>query len=266
MLTRLTGGFIIDNIRGGLRMKTILCAVIIASLVLLAGTAAAQQLNTGQQQAGFPQGAQQPSMQQGMQPGVQQPQLGGQQQQQQQQPGALNLPPAPAKPVANMAYGNTERAAIIGEQLSQGSQGNANVYVAENPNKTVSLDVKLLVSGDPYSMAGTMANLTYMVSSIYSFTDMKGGDILLTVYDPAGSVITSARFSDAKNAFEYYSIPPQAAVTPTPVVQPGYPQQPGYQQPGYQQPGYQQPGYPQPGYGQPGYGQPSGGAPAYGYR
>ncbi|WP_424357514.1 hypothetical protein [Methanocella sp. MCL-LM] len=254
-------------------MKTILCAVIIASLVLLAGTAAAQQLNTGQQMAGFPQGAQQPvsqqpSMQQGMQPGMQtgmqQPQLGGQQLPQ-QQPGVLNIPPAPAKPVANGAYGNNDRAAILGEQLSSASQGNANVYITENPNRTVSLDVKLLANGDPYSMAGTMANLTYMVSSIYSFTDMKGSDILLTVYDTTGNVITSARFSDAKNAFEYYNVPPQAVATATPVIQPGYPQ-PGYQQPGYPQPGYQQPGYGQPAYGQPAYGGQTGTQPSYGYR
>lgn len=242
MLVRLTAGFIIDIIRGGLSMKTIICAVIIASLFLVAGTAIAQQIGAGQQQyAGYPQGAQQPGMQQGMQ---QPSQYGAQP----QQPGVLNIPPAPAKPVPNSAYGNNDRAAVIGQQLSEGSQGNANVYVSENANRTVSLDVKLLANGDPYGMAGTMANLTYMVSAIYGFTDLKGSDILLTVYDTAGNVITSAKFSDAKNAFEYYTVPPQAAVTPTPVAQPPY-GQPGYGQPSYGQPSYGQPSYQQPGLG-----------------
>lgn len=226
--------------------------MILVSLVLAAGTAAAQQqFGTGQQFAGKAQGAPQPVAQPGMQSGAQQPAYAGGQ----PSTGVLNIPPAPAKPVANGAYGNTERAAILGEQLSNASQGNANVYVSENPNRTVSLDVHLLTSGDPYSMAGTMANLTYMVDSIYGMTDMKGSDVLLTVYDPSGAQITVAKFSDANNAFEYYNVPPQAATQPTT----GQPTtgQPTTGQPGMGQTGVSQPGFGQQGRGQSGITQPS---------
>lgn len=239
-------------------MKKILGAVTLVAVLLLTGAAVAQQFGANPQFAGgTPQGGaqqgvgQQPAM---AQPGgVQQPQYGA------QQPstgaGALNIPPAPAKPVPNSAYGNNDRAAIIGQQLSDASQGNANVYVSENPNRTVSLDVKLLQDADPYSLAGTMANLTYMVDSVYSITDMKGSDILLTVYDTAGNVITSAKFSDAKNAFESYTVPEGAAAKPTPVTQPGY-----------GQPSTGRPGFGQPSTGMPGAGQPSGTRPVSGFR
>lgn len=157
------------------------------------------------------------------------------------QPPQLNIPPAPPRPVPNSQYGNTDRAAIIGEQFSKSSQGNANVYVSENGNRTVSLDVYLTGSSDPYAIAGAMANLTYAVSAIYYFTDMAGSDILLTVRDTSGNVVTRAKFSDAKNAFEYYDVPEAARAAPQ---QPGYaqPQQPSYAQPSAgQQPAAQPP-------------------------
>ena len=222
----------------------------IASLILLAGTASAQQFGTNPQYAKSPQAVPQPAAQQGMQQQQQQPQSGGQ-----QTPGVLNIPPAPAKPVANGQYGNTERAAILGEELSNASQGNAKVFIAENSNKTVFVDVRLLANADPYSLSGTMANLTYMVNNIYSYTDMKGGDIILTVYDTTGNVITNAKFSDAKNEFEYYNVPQQAATAPSTGGQPVT-----------GQPATGQPGMGQPRTGQPTLGQPSGMQPSTGFR
>jgi hypothetical protein len=234
--------------------------VILLSFAVIAG---AQMTGMpGQSQAGYGQQPQyqQPQYQQpayGQQPAVTQPQYGQQPAAQQQ----LNIPPAPQKPVPNSQYGNTDRAAMLGEQLSKSSQGNANVYVSENPDKTVSLDVKLTQAISPYEIAPTMANLTYMVDGIYYVTERKGNDILLKVTDPSGNVITNAKFSDAKNAFDYYNVPeaaqqpvPQQPVAPAPGQQPGYGQQPAYgQQPGAgMQPGYQQ----QPSTGQmPAYGQ-----------
>jgi hypothetical protein len=242
-------------------MKKTFCIVLLASVVLLsfAVIAGAQMYGQpGQYQTGY---GQQPQYQQpayGQMPAVTQPQYG--QQPVAQQPVAqqqqLNIPKAPPKPVANSQYGNTDRAAILGEKFSQAAQGNANVYVSENPDKTISLDVKLLKSASPYEVAGAMANLTYMVDGIYYLTDRKGNDILLKVTDPSGNVITNAKFSDAKNAFEYYNVPVSAQQPAAPATgqQPVYGQQPAYgQQPGAgMQPGYQQ----QPAYGQmPAYGQ-----------
>ena len=181
--------------------------------------------------AGQPQYQQPPGMQP---PGYVQPQPPA-------QPPQLNIPPAPPRPVPNSQYGNTNRAAIIGEQFSKSSQGNANLYVSENGNRTVSLDVYLTGNSDPYAISGAMANLTYAVSAIYYFTDMAGSDILLTVRDTSGNVVTRAKFSDAKNAFEYYDVPEAARVAPQ---QPGYaqPQQPSYVQPSAgQQPAAQPP-------------------------
>jgi hypothetical protein len=44
----------------------------------------------------------------------------------------------------------------------QGSApGNANVYVSENPDNTITLNVRLAKSASPYEIAGAMANLTY---------------------------------------------------------------------------------------------------------
>ncbi len=203
----------------------------------------------GQQPAlGQPQYGQQPVY--GQQPSVGQPQY-GQQPVSGQQPSAgqpqLNIPPAPQKPVPNSQYGNTDRAAIIGEQLSQSSQGNVNIYISENPDNTISIDAKLLKPASPYEIAGAMANLTYMIDGIYYLTDRKGNDVLLKVTDPSGNVITTAKFSDAKNAFEYYNVPTssQQPAAPATGQQPMTGTQPGYQQPGYtQQPAYgQQPSY-----------------------
>jgi hypothetical protein len=270
-------GKALKTLRGGLNMKKTFCIVLLASVILLsfAVIAGAQMAGIpGQYQAGY---GQQPQYQQpayGQQPAVTQPQYGQQpgygqqpavQQPAVQQPAVqqqLNIPAAPQKPVANSQYGNTDRAAILGEKLSQASQGNANVYISENPDKTISLDVKLLKAASPYEISGAMANLTYMVDGIYYLTDRKGNDVLLKVTDPSGNVITNAKFSDAKNAFEYYNVPepaqqpaaPAAGQQPGAGVQPGYGQQPAYgQQPGAgMQPGYRQ----QPSTGQmPAYGQ-----------
>jgi hypothetical protein len=177
----------------------------------------------------------------GQLPGYAQPPAGPQQ---------INIPAAPQKPVPNRQYGNSDRAAILGEQLSKSSQGNANVYVSENPDKTISLDVKLSQAASPYQIAGAMANLTYMVDGIYYLTERKGNDILLKVTDPSGNAITNAKFSDAKNAFDYYNVPQAAQQPAAPVAgqQPGFPQQPATgMQPGFQQqpatgmqPGFQQ--------------------------
>lgn len=251
-------------------MKQFVCAVIIASLILLAGTASAQQYGTSPQYAVSPQAVPQPAAQPAIQQGMQQQQQQPPTQQPQATPGVLNIPPAPAKPVANGSYGNTERAAILGEELSNASQGNAKVFIAENSNKTVFIDVHLLTNADPYSLSGTMANLTYMVSNIYSYTEMKGGDIMLTVYDPAGTVITNAKFSDAKNAFEYYNVPQQPATAPSTGGQPATGQpatgQPVTGQPATSQPAVTQPGVGQPSTGQPTFGQPSGMQPSTGFR
>jgi len=241
-------------------MKKTFYLVLLASVILLsfAVIAGAQMAGMpGQYQTGY---GQQPQYQQpayGQQPAVGQPQYG--QQPVAQQPVAqpqLNIPAAPQKPVPNSQYGNTDRAAILGEKFSQAAQGNANVYVSENPDKTISLDVKLLKSASPYEVAGAMANLTYMVNGIYYLTDRKGNDILLKVTDPSGNAITNAKFSDAKNAFEYYNVPQAAQPTAAPAAgqQPGLPQQPATgMQPGFQQqpsagmqPGFQQ----QPAFGQ----------------
>lgn len=231
-------------------MKTgTICALLLATAVLLSmipvsmaqtsqfgGYGQAPQAGYQQQYPGQYQ-AQQPAGQYGQQPYA-------------PQPGVLNIPPAPQKATPNMQYGNTERAALIAEQLSQASQGNANVYLSESPqDRSITASVYMKTDGDPYSLSGTMANLTYMLSSIYGITELKGADIFLKVYDSQGQLITDAKFSDAKNAFEYYEVP-QAARP----VQPAYPQ-PGVQQPGYGQPGMQMPSFPQTGMQQPGFGQ-----------
>lgn len=242
-------------------MKKTLCIVLLASVLLLSlvVVAGAQMYGQpGQSQAGY---GQQPQYQQpayGQQPSAGQPQY-GQQPGYGQQPAApqqLNIPPAPQKPVANRQYGNTDRAAILGEGVSKSSQGNANVYVSENPDNTVAIDVRLTKSASPYEIAGAMANLTYVVDGLYYMTERKGNDILLKVTDPSGNEITSAKFSDAKNAFDYYNIPEAAQQPAAPAAgqQPVYGQQPGAgMQPGTgMQPGYQQ----QPAMGrQPAYGQ-----------
>jgi hypothetical protein len=113
--------------------------------------------------------------------------------------------------------------------------------VSENNNGTISLDVYLAKDADPYALAPTLANLTYMVDGIYGLTDRAGNDILMTAYDTSGNVITTAKFSDSKNAFDYYNVPESARQ----VTQPSYGQPSAGQQPAYgQQPSYgQQPAY-----------------------
>jgi hypothetical protein len=231
-------------------MKKTFCVVLLAIVFLLscAVVAGAQTYNQpGQSQAGYGQQPQYGGGQYGGQPGYgQQPGYGAQP----SGPQQVSIPPAPQKPVPNRQYGNTDRAAILGEQLSKSSQGNANVYVGENPDNTVSLDVRLTQSVSPYQIAGAMANLTYMVDGIYYLTERKGNDIMLKVTDPSGNLITQAKFSDAKNAFDYYNIPEAAQPPAAPVSgqPPAYGQQPGAgMQPGYgQQPSASQ----MPGYGQ----------------
>lgn len=214
-------------------MRYVIYVVIIASLLLIGGIAIAQTYGTGQQ---FPQQtpydtSYQPSQQGGVQQPAYQPTY--------QPPAAvptksanispgLDLPAPPDKPVPNMTYGNSNRAAIIGEMLSKSSQGNANVYVKENSNNTISIGVYLMTDSDPYSLAGTLANLTYMVNSVYGLTDKAASDILLTAYDTSGNVVTTAKFSNARNAFDYFRVPETASMKPT--QQPAYPSngQPSY--------------------------------------
>jgi len=128
-----------------------------------------------------------------------------------QQGGAqtLTIPPAPAKAKADMQYGNTARSAIIGERLSDAAEGNANVYIGEGSavHRSVYSEGR-----DPYDLAGTMANLTYMIADLYGTMTEKGdSDILLKVYDTSNNVIIDAKFNTAKNAFDYFNVPEGAA-------------------------------------------------------
>jgi len=129
-----------------------------------------------------------------------------------QQGGAqtLTIPPAPEKAKADMQYGNTARSAIIGERLSDAAEGNANVYIGEGSAVTAS--VYLQKDASPYDLAGTMANLTYMIADLYGTMTEKGdSDILLKVYDTSNNVIIDAKFNTAKNAFDYFNVPEGAA-------------------------------------------------------
>lgn len=130
----------------------------------------------------------------------------------QQQGGAktLTIPQAPDKAKADMQYGNTARAAIIGERLSDAAEGNANVYIAENADVTAS--VYLQKDASPYDLAGTMANLTYMIADLYSTMTEKGDcNILLKVYDTSNNAIIDAKFNTAKNAFDSFDVTESAA-------------------------------------------------------
>ncbi len=225
-------------------MKKILCIAFMAAVILISAAIIAGAQMYGQQPGQYQSGYGQPQYQQpqNQQPAAQ-PQYGPQPSVSPQ----LDLPKAPQKPVPNSQYGNTDRAAILAEQFTKSSQGTANVYISENPDKTISLNVKLTSSASPYEIASAMANLTYMVDGIYYMTERKGNDVLLKVTDPSGNVITDARFSDARNAFEYYNVP-EAAQQPTEEqpAAPAYGEQPGYgQQPSAgQMPAYgQRPGY-----------------------
>jgi len=155
---------------------------------------------------------------------------------------ALNLPPPPPKPQPNMQYGNTARAALIAEGLTEASQGNARIHV--NEENIITVKVNLAQDASPYEIAGSMANLTYMMAGIYCLTEKPSCDIVTKVYDTSNNLIIDAKFNTAKNAFDYFNVPEAARVAPTgqpPMQQPGM-QQPGMQQPGMQQPGMQQPG------------------------
>jgi hypothetical protein len=134
---------------------------------------------------------------------------GGAQQGAAQGAKTLKIPPAPPKPKANMDYGNTARAAILGERLSIAAEGNAKVYISEG--SAITAEIYLEKQADPYDMAGTMANFTYMLLDIYAITDKANSDILLKVYDPANELIIDARFNNAKNAFDYFKVPETTA-------------------------------------------------------
>jgi hypothetical protein len=207
-------------------IKRTISAILLTSIILLAAAATA--------------GAQ-------MQPMAGQQQYGDQGQQQGGSPsgnGQLNIPPAPQKLQPNPQFGNTDRASIIGEKLSKASQGNAIVYVAENNNKTITMNVDLKKDADPYQLAPILANLTYAVSDVYGVTDRANDDIFLNVYDTSKNLIINAKFSDSKNAFEYFNVAESARQA--------QPSEGGQQQPGYD--GQQQPAYNgQQGYGQQGY-------------
>jgi hypothetical protein len=154
---------------------------------------------------------------------------GGAQQGGAQQGGnTLNIPPAPPKPQPNMQYGNTARAALIAEGLSDAAQGNARLYISED--KAINVKVNLIQDASPYDLAPTMANLTYMLASLYSLTEKPNSDIVLKVYDTSHNLIIDAKFNTAKNAFDYFNVPEGTA--------------PPQQQPGMRQPGMgRQPGY-----------------------
>src|SRR5271157_5908419 len=151
----------------------------------------------------------------------------------------LNLPSPPPKP--NMDYGNSARAAIVGERMTDASQGNAKVVI--NEGNVITANVYLNKDASAYDIANTMANFTYMLVDLYSLTEKANTDIVLKVYDTSKNVIIDAKFSTSKNAFDYFNIPEVASATPTaPVGQPGR-MQPGGMQPGGMQPGGMQPGY-----------------------
>jgi len=162
----------------------------------------------------------------------------------------LNLPSPPPKPQPNMDYGNTARAAIVGERMTDASQGNAKVVI--NEGNVITANVYLNKDASAYDIANTMANFTYMLADLYSLTEKSNSDIVLNVYDTSKKAIINAKFSTSKNAFDYFNIPEGSSAAPTapPVSQPGRTQQPGRMQPGGMQPGYGQPGGMQPGYGQ----------------
>ncbi len=144
----------------------------------------------------------------------------------------INIPPAPQRLQPDAQYGSTDRASIIGEKLSKSSQGNAIVYVAENPNNTITVNVNLKKDADGAQLAPVLANLTYALSDIYSVTDRSNNDIFLNVYDTSKNLIINAKYSATKNAFEYFNVAESSrqAQPPAQGEQPGYD---GQQQPAY---------------------------------
>jgi hypothetical protein len=158
----------------------------------------------------------------------------------------LNLPSPPPKPQPNMEYGNSARAAIVGERMTDASQGNAKVVI--NEGNVITASVYLNKDASAYDIANTMANFTYMLADLYGLTEKANSDIVLKVYDTSKRVIIDAKFSTSKNAFDYFNVPEGASASPTaPVGQPGRMQPGNNMQPGRTQPGY---GGTQPGYGQ----------------
>ncbi len=115
---------------------------------------------------------------------------------------ALNIPPPPPKSKPDMQYGNTARAAIIAERLTEAAQGNAAVHI--NEDCIITVEVYLKQDASPYDIAGTMANLTYMLADMYSLTDRADCDIALKVYDTSKNLIIDAKLNVARNAFEYF--------------------------------------------------------------
>ena len=161
--------------------------------------------------------------------------------------GQLVIPPAPPKSQPDMTYGNTARAAIIGERMTDASQGNAKVVI--NEDGVITASVYLNKDASAYDIAGTMANFTYMLADLYTMTEKPNADIALKVYDTSGAVIIDAKFNNAKNAFDYFNVPESATPTTQPVRQQPVTRQPGMQQP-VRQPVTRQPGMQQPGMGQ----------------
>ncbi len=173
-------------------MKKLLALVLIAAVLLAGAGLALAQYQGGTQQGGTNGG------------------------------NTLNIPPAPPKPQPNMQYGNTARAALIAEGLSEASQGNARLYISED--KVITAKVYLTQDASPYDIAGTMANLTYMLASLYSLTEKPNCDIVLKVYDTSNNLIIDARFNNANNAFDYFNVSEEAQAIPG--------SQAGMQQPG----------------------------------
>ena len=200
-------------------IKRTISAVLLASIVLLAIVASAgvqaqpipAQQNGGQNHGGSQAGTQQ-----------------------------LNIPPAPQKVQPDSQFGNTDRASIIAQKLSDASQGNAVVYIAENGNKSITVNVNLKKDGDVYQIAPVLANLTYALSDVYGVTDRANNDIFLNVYDTSKNLIINAKFSSSKNAFEYFNVA-EAARQAQPAQGEQQPAYGGEQQPAYG--GQQQPAY-----------------------
>ncbi len=164
-------------------MKRLLALVLIVAMLLAgAGVAMAQYQGSMQQQGGASGG------------------------------NALNLPPPPPRPQPNMQYGNTARAALIAEGLTEASQGSARIHV--NEENVITVKVNLAQDASPYEIAGSMANLTYMMAGVYCLTEKPDCDIVTKVYDTSNNLIIDARFNTAKNAFDYFNVPEGAQATP----------------------------------------------------
>jgi hypothetical protein len=192
--------------------RNTIVALLIASVILVSTIAIVEAQYPGtygqQQQYGQPYGQQQQYPQYGQQQ-QQYPGGGYGQPQQPQQPAApkqISIPKPPDKIVANKQYGNTDRMAIIGEAMTQGSGDNANVYLSESGGK-VTVNVNLKKASDVYEIAPYMANLTYGIIGALSITDLKSADVMLKVYDTTGNQVMDAMFSGANNKWDYFKVP-----------------------------------------------------------